>query len=434
MILYGLLIRLPLYLFIVPIVFIVQVWRRMFPSVQSKRWTRFHKKRDEAFPKHVDRSSFLDLAQLRRDASQPEPKDKFFGCLPPEIRRRILIYAFGERTVHIDISYIPINEPDETDSMGASAANRHAGLVRRRDNYWDKDPEWAMHWQWYGCVCHRSGPEEMTLSLGRFRTSLIRDFKCRLAHIACLNGDGVCHAWPGEQPGKCLVGCLGWLLTSKQAYIEGMEVIYGTNTINLSSPELMLSSMAALPSNIMRSIRSLELAIDAQGSPLKHSFPNPRISAPDLPVVPIFPSLLYLRIALTDWDLDISINNRPGHSRPNGPTPEQWRQSIPTHASTMLHRIDSLLEKIAPPAAEAMVDWDLTSYRTLSHVLIELQGRESLQMQECESGERRYWRQISASIANSDPGHANAVEIEHGIEKRQGYWIHCDEESDSEEW
>lgn len=207
-ILYGLLFHIPLYSLMYTFEFIVRFREYVDPRSERNRYIRFIKRRQEALSKHVAPSSTLNLARIRRDASHPGPKDKFFGCLPPEIRRRILVYAFGERTVHIDISYTLTSKPDEGGSAGASAAKTHAGLVRRPDHYirmYDED-EWQ--WRWYGCVCHRSGPEDMELSLGRFRSSPgIDNRKFRLS--ACLIGGGVCHAWPGSQPDKCRLECLG---------------------------------------------------------------------------------------------------------------------------------------------------------------------------------------------------------------------------------
>lgn len=69
----------------------------------------------------------------------------------------------------------------------------------------------------------------------------------------------------------------------------------------------MLSSPSILPPNIRRSIRSLELVIDTQSSPLKYAFEDQEFSSPALHAAPIFPSLLYLRISPVDWDIDISV-------------------------------------------------------------------------------------------------------------------------------
>ncbi|CAH0050931.1 unnamed protein product, partial [Clonostachys solani] len=405
-------------------------WKRLHPRSSENRYRRFTKRREGTLLlKHPVRSSSLDLAQLRRNASQLKPKDKFFGWLPPEIRRRILVCAFGERTVHIDLSYTLITRPYQAGYVGVSAARTHAGLLPRSDYHQMYDGEWQ--WQWYGCVCHRSGPEEMTLSLGRFRSSPGIDRR-RFTWTACLEGGGVCQAWPGNQPDKCRLECLGWLLTSKQAYIEGMEVIYGTNTINFSSSEIMLSSPSILPPNILRSIRSLELAIDTQRSPLKYAFRDPEFFSPSLHTVPIFPSLLYLRISLFSWDLDIWFR-RKDLLHHYGPNRELWLQLIPANVSIMLHRIDSFLERIAPPTAEVTVDWNLTGYDTLSNVLLsERLDQASLHIQEYESGGRKYWRQTSTSIANIPTGDTNCLGITGGPGKRQGYWIYCDEAEDDD--
>src|SRR4051812_41452267 len=37
-----------------------------------------------------------------------------------------------------------------------------------------------------------------------------------------------CPHWPGAAPGRCFIGAMGWLQACRAAYVEGMDVLYGT--------------------------------------------------------------------------------------------------------------------------------------------------------------------------------------------------------------
>ncbi|PGH26746.1 hypothetical protein AJ80_01510 [Polytolypa hystricis UAMH7299] len=105
-------------------------------------------------------------------------------------------------------------------------------------------------WQWCSSVYHDLWPDSDP-------TEAEYSFLHQMDH--CYLGSASCDRWPGEMPAKCFIGALGWFLTCRQAYIEGVEVLYGTNRICISGtyllhrlPDLMLPQRLA-------TIRSVQL-------------------------------------------------------------------------------------------------------------------------------------------------------------------------------
>lgn len=141
----------------------------------------------------------------------------FFMMLPPELRRQILVGAFGNRTLHMDLRY---RLPYAPLPPGAAHAMRtHAGV-------WYDDPyEGAImdettseDWRWFGCVCHaRPGH-----ALRYFDPPRPRGMPGPLNIDRCLHGEALC---PGlylgrgktHDPALCVIGAMGWLLSCRQA-------------------------------------------------------------------------------------------------------------------------------------------------------------------------------------------------------------------------
>ena len=135
----------------------------------------------------------------------PQNQSPFFSLLPPEIRRAILLYAFGNRTVHMDLSFerpmldCPIIEP-------GAATLPHAAFNEKRD------ASEAQQWRWRSSVCHRNAPwypsNHRWWLMGWHRPDI----------DPCMEGNGfACRAWLGDWPAKCQVGALGWVLSCRQA-------------------------------------------------------------------------------------------------------------------------------------------------------------------------------------------------------------------------
>ncbi|KAI5457574.1 hypothetical protein BGZ63DRAFT_394992 [Mariannaea sp. PMI_226] len=137
-------------------------------------------------------------------------------------------------------------------------ANRYsqAGSVRgTRDLIRDiKKPKL---WRWSGCRCHCITEDEARSNqdLMYVRRKPWRD--------SCLDGDSwYCNEAPGLKPGKCFLGATGWLLSCHMAYIEGVEVLYGTNTLHLSRPILLRRMTELFLPQRLHSIQFIELIWD----------------------------------------------------------------------------------------------------------------------------------------------------------------------------
>lgn len=135
----------------------------------------------------------------------PQNQSPFFSLLPPEIRRAILLYAFGNRTVHIDLSY---ERPmlDCSNIEPGAATLPHAAFNEKRD------ASEAPQWRWRSSVCHRNAPWYPS----NHRWWLMNWHRPDID--SCMEGNGfACRAWLGDWPAKCQVGTLGWILSCRQA-------------------------------------------------------------------------------------------------------------------------------------------------------------------------------------------------------------------------
>lgn len=113
------------------------------------------------------------------------PSSPFFARLPPEVREKIYLEAFGNRIVHIDLQHDHLKTPPRR-------AQKHADNHTRRDELAHKG------WHWWSCVCNRYHQQDYFYDHCRVRG-----------------------AWresdPENWPNQCDVGVLGWLLTCRRA-------------------------------------------------------------------------------------------------------------------------------------------------------------------------------------------------------------------------
>lgn len=139
----------------------------------------------------------------------------FFERLSPDLRRMILIEAFGDRAVHVDLRYdrpLRARPPRKTMHAGgvdvldqAHSASRQARRPRA--------------WRWYSCVCHR---DPVGYADGRYGAVADRG-RVAASHPAldrCLRrGAQACDEPPGDtgDMSRCFLGVMGWLLACRQA-------------------------------------------------------------------------------------------------------------------------------------------------------------------------------------------------------------------------
>ena len=153
---------------------------------------------------------------LTLSAAAATSNSSFFQNLPFEIRHKILKEAFGNYTMHMhlscDIPKVPLSIRRQQDPK-----QRHANIkkVPPRPQPPSKFsiPK-KKTWQWWSCICHRATPR--SISQWQARTWLERP--CYDGCYTTMHSTW-CDFWPGEAPGKCFIGVMGWLLSCRQASV-----------------------------------------------------------------------------------------------------------------------------------------------------------------------------------------------------------------------
>ncbi|CAI6095850.1 unnamed protein product [Clonostachys chloroleuca] len=214
-------------------------------------------------------SSRDDLCASAEDATA---QSGFFRKLPFEIRRQILVEAFGGHTVHMDLSFgypeLPLDQLDDSFRHVSNHGNRNRDTTlehRQETLRYNVNNAMPKRWIWRSSDCHRNPPWNSRSEIQpRYQDSAINaaEDRCRFGGV-----EGYfCQLWPGESPLKCSVGAMGWLLSCRKAqvppntsYLEGIDVLYGTNTIHSASKQMLLHLDKLLLPQRLANIRSVEL-------------------------------------------------------------------------------------------------------------------------------------------------------------------------------
>jgi hypothetical protein len=129
---------------------------------------------------------------LNEPSNTYKPRNILFKRLPVEIRRQILIAAFGNQIVHIDICG---RQTAQTSSCERAGGSKLVPVRHPINCHRCALAETTRHWR--SSVCHRTAPSSVErMPLGKDR---------------CLEGEACCDIWPGK------VGASGWLLSCRQA-------------------------------------------------------------------------------------------------------------------------------------------------------------------------------------------------------------------------
>lgn len=136
-----------------------------------------------------------------------------FTRLLPELRRSVLMEAFGERTLHFDLR---LTRPF-VNSVRFSSSDREAehGYGRAPLSWYAvRDSTAPKTWRWWSCVCHRSMPFSESTKHQRGYQFPHRD--------RCIRGElTMCMLWSPERLPRacsgCAIGAMGWLQTCRQA-------------------------------------------------------------------------------------------------------------------------------------------------------------------------------------------------------------------------
>lgn len=169
-------------------------------------------------------------------APKPQLSSKFFTCLSAELRIAILTAAFGDRTVHIFYDEEKVNQ-------------RKGYLRSLRQNIkgskQDCEPAKVS-----GAVCRRS----------RYAQDLLTS--SAIFSDRCYGLSETDDFWPEDYLAEIRIGALGWLLCCRQAYMEGIDILYSTNTFHITSPALSGQLPSFIPLQLLARIRRIEFAWD----------------------------------------------------------------------------------------------------------------------------------------------------------------------------
>ncbi|KAH7180006.1 uncharacterized protein B0J16DRAFT_348041 [Fusarium flagelliforme] len=167
-----------------------------------------------------------------------------FSKLPTEIRRQILVIAFGNRTLHMDLALLPTLEPADFEGF-KGCCDLHA--TYKSQSYGSKDR--SLNWQWRGYQCNRRLPAEYytLVQFDEYEIAPADDECSRRTHCS------------QNKRYSCWIGVIGWFLACRQAYTEGLEVLYSTNTFHLCSKPLITNLNNLLLPQRMSMITSLEV-------------------------------------------------------------------------------------------------------------------------------------------------------------------------------
>jgi hypothetical protein len=106
-------------------------------------------------------------------------------------------------------------------------------------------------WQWRGIICSRRmqkvQPLERYLWRGPWQDN-------------CTNRR---YGWHEEFPENHSFGIMGFLLSCKQAYTEGLEFLYSANSISIQSETLLVNLPQLISPNRLACIKTLEIVIRA---------------------------------------------------------------------------------------------------------------------------------------------------------------------------
>ncbi|KAF5544762.1 hypothetical protein FMEXI_6401 [Fusarium mexicanum] len=198
-------------------------------------------------PNPPPRTRCLTPSGFRDITEEPGlPRPTFQHCayykLPPDVRRYILILAFGNRRLHMDFSY---DYPDMSSDLIQPLDKNHCGIVME-NMYGDKvrvvDDTKPRSRIWWGSVCHRLPPDDGVSQTGPM-THGGPDGPwadtCRVGE-ACH-----CDSWPGSFPAN---------------YAEAIDILYSKNTIIMFNEAMITHLPQLLAPHRLTSITSLEIS------------------------------------------------------------------------------------------------------------------------------------------------------------------------------
>lgn len=168
-----------------------------------RKWVRKAMGREVAAPGDPPLPFFEDSTPIDKGSATAQAGSAFFN-LPGEIRLAVLLKAFGNCDMHMDLRFDIPRYTAET----AGKPNHvpvHGGYPPLLYTHNGKPRGTCKAWRWYGCRCHRLNPRVESPQ--------------GILYDGCLWGEAMCNAWVDilPIPDRCFIGAMGFLLSCKQA-------------------------------------------------------------------------------------------------------------------------------------------------------------------------------------------------------------------------
>ncbi|GAB1314667.1 hypothetical protein MFIFM68171_04877 [Madurella fahalii] len=256
---------------------------------------------------------FLPRSRAADTDTAPETVSPLFA-LAPELRAMILRHAFGDRKIHLDARPRGYRSRQVVSKLPRQGWRRLIPWLASPPprTVYGQDSD-VPNWTWYSCVCYANDAERKAADKFKHLWLWYPRF-----WDDCWRGG--CWCCEPTDRGPLLdsdrVGAMGFLLSCKRAYNEGLYILYSTNLILLENRRLLnellqLNTMPGIPQLIgpgLQLITSLAVSSTYYSPAIKDVLPfNEQVDL--LPRV--FPKLRYLR-----WTLG-------GHRAHGGPIPQE---------------------------------------------------------------------------------------------------------------
>lgn len=201
--------------------------------------------------------------------------------------------------------------------------------------------------------------------------------------------------------------------------MEGMQVLYKTNTIQISSEVLLRGLHEVLTPMVLSNITSLELVWNPRQLHIVKVFEGLQPEKePTRQMPPHFPSLTHLHICLTSLEyVTIGVGQGDG----------MQIRTMEDMAENMPLSIDTLVLRAAPATANVTVTYaeDHLWFEMVRSNHIQSQGIDGIRERESQFEGPEFWREVPAFKASAQKETTpNILELGQGTKASRGYWIH----------
>lgn len=191
---------------------------RLWKTLNSDRAKNKKQKKNRPSTRR-DEPPFLeqrDATSVHSSVSATQQQSCFYS-LPYEMRRQILVYAFGERQIHLDLSftYPDAKSAQKRDKRSLPSCGIKSKIPVTTFDKLELGLRRRKQWQWWGCECHRSSSDAQWMWSNNAGPAALGPWvdKC------CDGRRRSCTSETGKMPYNYQIGIMGWLLSCRQAYV-----------------------------------------------------------------------------------------------------------------------------------------------------------------------------------------------------------------------